>query len=148
MKTTDILNNVIQTIKDGQAGFWTAADDVKSFELKEVFRGYSEQRSTFAAELQALTRTYGEFHPAESGTVAGALHRGWINLKSALSTADEGAVLTECERGEDQAVQQYEKALRDPELDSNAEALLRTQYVAVKAAHDRIRELRDSLVAR
>lgn len=148
MKTTDILNELIETLKDGQAGFRAAADDVQSLELKDLFLGYSEQRSGFSADLQALARTFGEFHPAESGTVAGALHRGWINLKSALSTADEQAVLNECERGEDAAVAHYEKALRDPELDPTAEATVRTQYAAIKAAHDRVRGLRDSLVTK
>ena len=46
-----------------------------------------------------------------SGSAAGALHRGWINLKSALTSGDDHAILAECERGEDSAVEEVSKAL-------------------------------------
>ncbi len=140
-----VLNNLIEILKDGQEGFKASANDVESPELKRVFNEYSLQRSGFAGELQALVVSLGESKPQTEGSVAGALHRGWINLKSALASRDAHAILAECERGEDSAVANYREALEDADLPSNLRAILEKQLAAVKAAHDRVRMLRDSL---
>ena len=146
--TTSILNDLIETLKDGQEGFRAASADVESTELKTVFSEYSLQRSKFAGELQSLARSLGEKDPQTSGSVAASLHRGWINLKAALSSKDAHAVLAECERGEDSAVAEYEKALAVTATPANVQETVRVQYGEVKAAHDRIRTLRDSLAPR
>lgn len=146
--TTSILNDLIETLKDGQEGFLAAAEDVTSHDLKSLFSEYSLQRSKFAGELQALAHSLGEKEPETSGSVSGALHRGWINLKSALSSKDDHAILAECERGEDSAVAAYSKALAEEGLPGHVTATLETQFKAVKAAHDRVRDLRDSLVTK
>src|SRR5438874_13648010 len=107
------INNLIETLKDGQEGFKQAAKGVKDPQLKSLFNEYSQQRSRFATELQSQARSLGEPEPETSSTTAGALHRAWINLKSTVSRGDDHAILAECERGEDSAVEEYEKAMRD-----------------------------------
>lgn len=146
--TTSILNDLIETLKDGQQGFREAAEDVQSHDLKTLFSEYSLQRSQFAGELQSLAQSLGEKEPENAGSVSGALHRGWINLKSALTSKDDHAILAECERGEDSAVAEYTKALAEEGLPGHVKATLQTQYTSVKAAHDRVRDLRDSLVTK
>ncbi len=81
--------------------------------------------------------------PARSST-AGALHRTWINLKSAISSQDDHAILAECERGEDSAVNEYKKAMNEVDLPSNIRTVVNRQYSEVQAAHDRVRDLRDA----
>ncbi len=147
-KPTSLLNDLIETLKDGQEGFRSAASDVESSDLKSLFAEYSLQRSKFAGELQALNRSLGAKEPEAEGSVAGALHRRWINLKAALTSKDEHAILAECERGEDAAVAEYQKVLEDPDVPQNVQSVLRIQFMEVKAAHDRIRNLRDSLAAK
>lgn len=142
--STSILNDLIETLKDGQEGFREAAEDVKSPNLQSMFREFSAQRSTFASELQSLARSLGESEPETTGSTAGALHRGWINLKSALTTQDEHAVLAECERGEDSAVAAYRKALEGDGLPSHVRDIVQRQASEVKAAHDRVRAARDT----
>ncbi len=144
MSNASTLNDVIETLKDGQEGFRLAAADVNSPELKSLFSEYSLQRSGFAGELQTLAREVGEKDPADSGSVAGALHRGWINIKAALVSKDEHAILSECERGEDVAVAAYRKALEEPDLSQNVASVLQKQFAEVKAAHDNVRNLRDA----
>ncbi|MBB5036034.1 PA2169 family four-helix-bundle protein [Prosthecobacter dejongeii] len=144
MSTLSTLNNLIETLKDGQEGFRAASEDIANSELKTVFSQYSLQRSKFAGELQSLAHSLGESDPADSGSVAGALHRGWIDLKAALTSRDDHAVLSECERGEDSAVAAYRKAMDDEDLPANILAVLQTQFMDIKAAHDHIRDLRDS----
>ena len=77
---------------------------------------------------------------------AESMHRGWINIKSAVTGKDEHAILAECERGEDSAVAEYRKALDAGDLPAHVAETLRAQSGVVKAAHDRVRNLRDALV--
>jgi uncharacterized protein (TIGR02284 family) len=147
MKTISILNGLIATLKDGEKGYRAAADDVDAPELQSLFEEYSFERRQFAGDLQAIVRTFGEYDPEDDGSVAGAVHRGWLNLKSTFTIKDEHAVLVECERGEAFALAEFEKALADPELSPSIGAIVREQYRQIQAAHDRIRDLRDSLVA-
>ena len=143
MKENTVLNNLIETLKDGQEGFRQAADGVSDPKLKSLFSGYSDQRSRFANALQSEVRRHGETEPETSSSATGALHRGWINLKSAITGGDEHAILAECERGEDSAVEEYKKALDDG-LSVAAQELVSRQFAEIKAAHDRIRSLRDA----
>ena len=134
------LNNLIETCKDGQNGFQAAADGVKNGELKTLFHTYSQQRAQFAGELQQEVRRLGG-DPEKTGSLAATLHRGWIDIKSAVTGEDEGAIISECERGEDSAKRNYEDALGDENLPGNIRAIVERQYAQVKEAHDRIRAL-------
>jgi uncharacterized protein (TIGR02284 family) len=142
-KENTLLNNLIETLKDGQQGFKQAAEGVSDPKLKSLFLDYSQQRSRFATALQGEARRHGETDPETSSSASGALHRGWINLKSALTGGDEHAILAECERGEDSAVEEYKKALDDG-LSPTAQELVSRQFADIKAAHDRIKSLRDA----
>jgi uncharacterized protein (TIGR02284 family) len=135
-----VLNNLIETCKDGQNGFQTAAEGVKRSDLKTLFGQYSQQRAQFAGELQnEVLRLGGD--PAETGSVAATLHRGWINIKSAVTGEDENAIIAECERGEDSAFANYKDALTDENLPSDIRAIIERQSAQIKEAHDRIRSL-------
>jgi uncharacterized protein (TIGR02284 family) len=134
------LNNLIETCKDGQEGFRVAADGVKNSNLRTLFNTYSQQRAQFAAELQAEVRRLGG-DPEKTGSVAGSLHRGWINIRSAVSGQDDSAIIAECERGEDSAVSNYQDALKEI-LPADIQSLVERQYTQVKEAHDRIRDLK------
>jgi uncharacterized protein (TIGR02284 family) len=133
------LNDLIETCKDGEEGYRWAADKVEDAELKSLFSRYAEQRAHFASELQGEVRKLGG-DPEDSGSAGGALMRGWINIKSALTGGDRKAILAECERGEDVAVESYQKAMEEG-LPAEAQSLVREQYSQVKEAHDRIRDL-------
>jgi uncharacterized protein (TIGR02284 family) len=135
-----VLNNLIETCKDGQNGFQTAAEGVKRSDLKSLFYQYAQQRAQFAGELQnEVLRLGGD--PAKAGSVAATLHRGWINIKSAVTGEDENAVISECERGEDSAVANYQDALNDQNLPTDVRSIVERQFAQVKEAHDRVRSL-------
>lgn len=133
------LNNLIETCRDGQNGFQTAAEGIKNSELKELFYGYSQQRARFVGELQDEVRRLGG-DPENTGSVAATLHRGWINIKSTITGEDEGAIVAECERGEDSAVSNYRDAL-NTDTPANVRQVIERQFSSVKEAHDRIRSL-------
>ena len=136
------LNGLIETCKDGQNGFKEAAEGVERSDLKSLFYEFSQQRSQFAGELQSLVQSLGG-DPENTGSIAAAIHRGWINIKSAVTGKDEGAILNECERGEDSAKNAYKNALEEA-LPANIMETVQTQYAAVQAAHDRVKALRDA----
>jgi uncharacterized protein (TIGR02284 family) len=138
------LNGLIETLKDGQQGFREASEAVKDTQLKSLFSEYSLQRAKFAGELQSEAIGLGESDPEDSSSTAGAMHRAWINLKSAISSQDDHAILEECERGEDSAVAEYKKAMEEDKLSSTIREVISRQYAGVKQAHDQIKALRDA----
>lgn len=136
------LNGLIETCKDGQDGFKTAAEGIERSDLKTVFYEFSQQRAEFAGVLQGHVRTLGG-DPESTGSVSAAVHRGWMDIKSLVTGKDEEAILNECERGEDYAKEAYAEALKTA-LPSNIAEVVGQQAKAVKAAHDRVKGLRNA----
>lgn len=137
------INNLIETLKDGEKGFQEASEAVRDPQLKSLFQQYSQQRHRFASELQAQAQSLGESKPEKSSSAAGAMHRVWINLKSAVTSGDDKAVLSEVERGEDSAVHEFEDAMNDG-LTGQVREIVSHQFSEIKSAHDRVRQLRDT----
>ncbi len=136
------LNGLIETCKDGQEGFKQSAEAVKNSDLKSSFYEFGQQRSQYVGELQNLVRELGG-DPENSGSLSGTLHRGWINLKSAITGQDDHAILNEAERGEDVAKNAYKEALNQ-NLPANVSSVLQNQYTQIQTAHDKVKALRDS----
>ena len=140
-KAISTLNNLIETCKDGELGFKTAAEGLKSAAIKTEFLDYSRQRGEMARELQNQVRALGG-DPEKSGSVSGSLHRGWLDIKSVITGKDDGAIVAEAERGEDVAKAAYESALKET-LPGSAQSVVQQQAAKVRQAHDRVRDLRD-----
>lgn len=140
--TISTLNNLIETCKDGQNGFRNAAESATNPELKMLFNTYAQQRAQFAAELQGEVRRLGG-DPEKTGSVAAAVHRGWMSVRDAVTTAatDDTAIVAECERGEDYAISAYQGAMKE-NLPSDVASVVQRQYGSVKEAHDRIRDMK------
>jgi uncharacterized protein (TIGR02284 family) len=136
------LNGLIETCKDGQTGFQEAAEGTERSDLKSFFSENALQRAKFAGELQTLVQSLGG-DPENSGSFAGALHRGWMNIKSAVTGRDEAAILNECERGEDSAKNAYQEALEQTLPDYIRDAVV-VQHQFIVAAHDQVKALRDA----
>jgi uncharacterized protein (TIGR02284 family) len=136
------LNGLIEISKDGEQGFRTSADALISPEIKAFFHEAARRCAEGARQLQNQVRALGG-DPEQSGTWSGSAHRGWVNLKSAITGKDELAILTECERGEDVAKAAYAKALK-ADLPPNVRSIVERQYQGVKQNHDRVRDLRNA----
>ncbi len=138
-KVIATLNGLIETCKDGEYGFNAAADGLADTQVKSLFQQFSRQRGDMARELQSEVRRLGG-DPEKSGSVAGAAHRGWINIKSVVTGKDDSSIIAEAERGEDSAKRMYEEALAEV-LPTQTLALLREQSMKVHSTHDRVRSL-------
>ena len=141
-EVADVLNGLIETCKDGQQGFQTASESVKDSSLKELFSKYAAQRASYGQELESAVSSLGE-KPAESGHVTATLHRGWINLKQAVTSDKDTSIINEAEAGEDVAKKAYSEALAKT-LPSNVKTLVEKQYQGVLAAHNVVRDLKHS----
>ena len=137
------LNSLIELNRDGQSGFKEAAEKIEAPQVKQFCFEQSRSRAQFVGELQPLVHSLGS-EPDNTGSVAGALHRGWIDLKSALGGGDQ-AILAAIETGEDHAVNEYKKALAET-LPAHVHAIVERQFQSVKQAHEKVKSMRDKLV--
>jgi uncharacterized protein (TIGR02284 family) len=134
-----ILNDLIQTCKDGQQGFLDAAHHVRDAHVKSMFLELSQQRSMFAGELQQeVTRLQGE--PETTGSTTAALYRGWVDFKAKIAGQSDQAAISEAERGEDAAVKAYQIAL-EKTLPGDIRDTLERQFKGILDGHKRVRAL-------
>jgi uncharacterized protein (TIGR02284 family) len=141
--TQVLLNELVETLKDGQKGYADAMTDVEDASLKDTFKTYAAQRAEFITEIEDQMYKL-NLKPDEESSVTGTIHRAWIDLKAAITSKDSKAVLSECERGEDYAVKAYQVALKAQDLPAPLKSVIEKQYQGVRAAHDKIKMLRDS----
>jgi uncharacterized protein (TIGR02284 family) len=137
------LNDLIETCKDGEEGFRTCAEDISDPEMKNYFINRSQRCSTAAAELQDVVEELGGA-PETSSSVSAALHRRWVDIKSAVTGKDDESILNECERGEDVAKKSYENAL-SKDLPAEVRALVERQYQGVMQNHDQVKGMRNQV---
>ena len=130
------LNECIETCIDGEKGYAIAAADARDPGLRTVFQRRSKERADFVLALQAAIQALGSFAENE-GTARAPLHRGWIDLRLALEGRTDRVILEECRRGEQAALNAYEKALRRAPLATlpqELRKLVQEQYASIEAA--------------
>lgn len=138
-----MLEHLATTAEDGAKGFAQAAEHVDDSRIAQVFTELGAERARFAEELRAFIATRYQEVVTEEGSIKAAIHRGWIALKDALTGTDVHAVVAAAESGEDYALEQYNEAIEKP-LPNDIAAVVSRQRSAVKAAHDRVRNLKDA----
>ncbi len=137
--------DLIETLRDGEKGFADAAEKLASSDRADLapqFRTFSEQRASFADELDAIAARYDD-QIDESGSVAAAMHRGWMALKDAVAGDSASGVLDAAEQGEDHAVSEYQKAL-DSDISVELRAVVARQFEQIQTTHDKVKALRDA----
>jgi uncharacterized protein (TIGR02284 family) len=141
-----VLNELMETSRDGEKGFTRSAEQVEDPQLRSMFQKQAQHCAESARELAEQIRLLGG-KVEEGGSVSGALHRGWVNVKAAITGHDAKAVLEETERGEDYAKKVYKEAL-DEDLPPALRTIIERQYRGVIANHDEVRDLRDAYRSR
>ena len=139
---SQLIRRLIRLLRAGEKGFNIAAENIQNRGLKVLFKTYARQRADY---LRALAQAVDQEEWAEddSGPLA-AFHRGWINVKAAMTIgpeATESVVLQEVGRGERHLERAYAEVLKH-DLDPRLHALLSQQAAGVAAVRDRVQELR------
>ena len=143
MTTSDTishLNELIETCKDGELGYRTAAENVRNTQLETIFSDYSKQRGEFARQLHTEVQRLGG-NSADSGTVGATIFRGWMGVKSALAGGGP-AMIASCETGEDSAAAAFERVV-DMDISGPTKSLVEKQYAKIKEAHAHMVRLKE-----
>ena len=64
----------------------------------------------------------------------------WMNIKSIVTGGSDDAIVTECERGEGAAIENYQRVLKQ-NLPPNVLPVVKHQFTEIKRSLDRIRDL-------
>ena len=139
------LNELIAVCKDGENGYREAAGHVRNSQLETVFSEYAKQRAGCARQLQAEVERLGGA-PAHAGTLTAALHRGWIDLKSAVTGGGPSAIIAACETGEDFAQAAFERVV-NADLTGETRLLVEKEWRQIEEAHKRLLRLKDEIAA-
>ena len=141
----DVLKDLVECCKDGEYGFRECAEQAKREDLRSTFLQRADDCRRGAQELNQLLRECGAT-TEDGGSTMGAMHRGWVSIKSKLTSYDDKAVLEEAERGEDNAKARYTKALQK-NLPANVRMVVERQFQGVQRNHDQVKMLRDQFRA-
>ncbi|MEK6398172.1 MAG: PA2169 family four-helix-bundle protein [Terriglobus sp.] len=142
-ETESVLKDVIESLIDGQEGFRDIGEKLQDETLKRYFLAESLKRASFKGELEDVLIKEGVSDAyKETGSVAGALHRTWGDLKAKLGGGDH-TLLEIAEAGEDTAKKAYADALKH-NLPLPVHQLLSTQAAHIQASHDYVKAARDS----
>jgi uncharacterized protein (TIGR02284 family) len=130
------LYHLVEICRQGQVGFELAAKAISNPLLRAELIQYSAQRSDFESDLRNQIELLGQ-SPRNGGSGLTAVHHGWTNLKAAIATKDNHAILVECERGESAAIQTYREAMQC-DLPKPVAMLIGSQFEEIHRIHDRI----------
>lgn len=151
METTSVtienLNDLIQIHNDRIQGFERALKNIEEqdTDLKSLFSQMAHESQQLKSELATEVAALGG--DIESDTsFSGAIHRAWINVKSAFGGDDRKSILASCEFGEDAILKAYTSALDDADMPAYVREIVSRQKEAIQASHDQIKALRDSEV--
>jgi uncharacterized protein (TIGR02284 family) len=135
------LKDLLSIINDGKEGYESASEATDKIELQGVFLKFAAQRAAYADELKTHIATHGALAENESGGVLGALHRTWIDIKQALSSKEDTAILEAIVTGEKSAVEKFDKYISDYVDHADHLDLLKRQREGVLNALKEIEQL-------
>ena len=138
-----ILHSLIEISRDGNQGFKDAGDDVKDKNLRSLLHVYSEQRMNFSLELQGIVEKLGGDINI-TGSILGALHRRWMDIRFGIIGSNTRGILKECLRGESAAISKYENALKRG-LPENIKSVVEKQLGEINKTAENLRKYLESL---
>lgn len=143
VKTEEYLNEILEKNYDAARGYLDAATNVKNVHLKRWLTERGAMRSRYCARLGQEMKGM-NMEPVNDGTVLGDIHRGWMNIKTALSFNKDEAVFEECMRGEKNLLDEYTEALEHRrELPPTIHAVLKEEADEVAATVAKLNRLED-----
>lgn len=142
-KAVEVLNDLIKIHNDRIQGYERATVEVEDADLKQLFTSFIGDSHKFKLALATEVQT---FHKDIENTTSssGDIHRTWLNVKAFFSGHSTKSVLEECEFGEDATQKSYKSAIEDEGVPAYIKDILTGQEVNLKAAHDKVKALRDA----
>ncbi len=128
------LERLLDACSNGVEGYRRAVASVISPQLHAVLNRNAVEREEIASVVTNMLVELG-VKPEHRGTLAGAVHRGWLSALGATHADD--AIVRECKRGEQATVAAFGEALAHdltPEIRERVE----TQFTRVLSALERL----------
>jgi uncharacterized protein (TIGR02284 family) len=108
--TTTELTSVLKLLHDSVKGLEDCASHAKVSNFKSYLTTLVGERKSFITQLNAFVATNGQT-PVDSGTVAGPLHRFYIDLKSYVTDQNNADIKKEILRGDETLIKAYNEAI-------------------------------------
>lgn len=145
-ETIEVLNSLITINNDRIEGYETAAKETDENYLKMLFGQFTTTSRKCKQELINEINNLGG--KVTAGTLtSGKFFRVWMDVKAALTGKDHKTILNSCEFGEEVAVGTYEKVLKNElsHLSYRQQLIINGQHELIKADHDKIKSMQDTL---
>lgn len=136
------LNDLLEKNYDAEKGFKQASENAKHSGLKSYFNNKARERYDFGHQLKSEIKNFGA-EPDKGGSVTGAAHRTWMEVKSWFAADNDEAMLEEAIRGEKASVNEYGEVLQEATLPSSTKDLLITQKNKIEQGLSTIKRLED-----
>lgn len=131
-ETIKTLEGLISILEDGKLGYTDAAEHVENPAIKTDFLEYARERALFIVELQNQINKLGKSTDTSGGGPLGALHRTWIDIKSAFTGGDTEAIINACITGEEAAIEKYKMALEENHLEHDQVYIVSKQLNSIQ----------------
>ncbi len=131
-KTIECLNDLLTKAYDAEEGFKHAAERAEGHStLVTFFNKQSDMRLGFGHELKQAITQYGGV-PDKGSSIAAKAHQVWITVKDTLTPDNDGeAILEECVRGEQAALNDYDEKLKCTDLPADVRSLISRQRASI-----------------
>lgn len=136
------LNNLLEKTYDAEKGYKKAAENTDNSNLKTFFQRKAQERYDFGHELKTEIKAFGQ-EVDKGGSVTGAAHRAWMDVKAFFSADDAESMLEEAIRGEKASLEEYKEVLKETSLPTSTSTVLNGQAQKIAAGLSTIKRLED-----
>lgn len=138
------LNDLLNITNDRIQGFAKVEDKVWDTysPLKGDYDQMVAQSQVMKSELINLITERGG-NPDNTGTTAGAIHRGWIDVKNSFSGDKTESTLENVVFGEEAAIDAYQDALDSGDLCPESSRVVSNQLHHLKSSYNKFNNLNE-----
>jgi uncharacterized protein (TIGR02284 family) len=111
-KFADNLNYLLEYLHDSMNGYLECEKVIADASLKIIFKNLSIERQKMIEKLKSYVKAQNQSE-TKSGTVMGALHRFYVDLKAMIASSSKESIVAEINRGENLLISKYDDVLRD-----------------------------------
>jgi len=142
LEMVSALNDLLTRNHDAKEGYIEAGNDVSDAMLRQWLFDNSEKRVLYIREIQNQIKILGGT-PDHGSSFLGTLHRAWIDFKSNLTDGDV-VVLEECIRGEERAMEDYDKVIDEVKMTSEVTDVLRRHRRNIQDSLNALRAIEET----
>lgn len=136
------LKDLYELLGDSRKGYTEVADKAENAKLSGFLRKIGQERGDMQRDLgQAIHRLSPKNEKLDDGTLKGDLHRTWMDIRKALTSTEEAALLDECTRGENYLVDRFKTVMDDKDTPQEMMPVLREQRTRVDTTLSSIEQL-------